>query len=51
VSDESALTVLAALADVGISDYSRRLRESESGVRFPAYSDGRRLAEHTGDAH
>jgi hypothetical protein len=51
VSDESALTVLAALADVGIAHYSRRLRSDMSGVRFPAYSAGRRLAGHSGNAH
>ena len=50
MSDESALTMLAALAGVGIRYYSRRLRKSKSRVRFPAYSAGRRLAEHSGDA-
>lgn len=51
VSDESALTVLAALAGVGIRYYSRRLRKGSSRVRFPAYSAGRRPAEHNGNAH
>ena len=35
----------------GIRHYSRRLREGESRVRFPAYSAGRRLDDHSGDAH
>jgi hypothetical protein len=51
VSDESTLTVLAALSGVGIGHYSRRLRQGTSEERFPAYSAGRRPGEHLGDAH
>jgi hypothetical protein len=50
VPNESVLTALAALAGDGTGHYSRRLRQGESGVRFPAYSAGRRLAEHRGNA-
>ena len=46
-----AMTVHATLAGVGIGYYSRRLRQSVSGARFPACAAGRRQAEHIGNAN
>lgn len=38
------MSVHAAMEDEGISNYSRRERQSKSGGRFPAGVAGRRLA-------